>query len=93
MKHDQTPGFQNYKTGPGQESKMAAVMRRSKTTKSTSSPEPLGIIGYKLAWNISGTLVFKIIKIREIHSRIRSQLPNLVFTSPVLIKFQYLKKT
>ena len=34
-------------------------------TKSTSSPEPLGIIGYKFVWYISGTLVFKIIKIKK----------------------------
>ena len=27
----------------------------------TSSSEPVGIIGYKFAWNMSGTLVFKIV--------------------------------
>ena len=43
---------------------MAAVTKKqTKTTKSTSSPEPSGIIGYKFVWNISGTLVFKIVKI------------------------------
>ena len=33
--------------------------------KYTSSPEPLGIIGYEFAWNIIGTLVFKIVKIKK----------------------------
>ena len=41
------------------------VVLLKKTTKSTSSPEPLGIIGYKLVWNISGTLVFKIVNIKK----------------------------
>ena len=48
LKYDQTPRFQNYKFGLGQESKMAAVTKNSKTYKSSSSPEPLDIIGYKL---------------------------------------------
>ena len=30
MKHDQTPGFPNYKIGSGQESKNAAVSKNSK---------------------------------------------------------------
>ena len=47
LKYDQTPGFQNYKFGLGQETKMAAVTKNSKTSKSTVSPEPLDIIGYK----------------------------------------------
>ena len=33
MKHDQTPGFQNCETGPGQESKMAAITKNSKNNK------------------------------------------------------------
>ena len=33
MKYDQTPEFQNYKFGLGQESKMAAVTKNSKTIK------------------------------------------------------------
>ena len=69
MKHDQTPGFQNYKIGSGQESKMTAVSKNSKkkktTTKLTSSREPLGLIGYKFTWNMSGTLVFKIVKVNK----------------------------
>ena len=66
----------NYKFGLGQESRMAAVTKYRKTSKSTVSPEPLDIIGYKLDWNIKGTLVFKIIKIKK-NSRIRSQWPTL----------------
>ena len=45
---------------------MAAVTKNSKNIKINFSPEPLDIIGYKLAWNISGMLVFKIIKIKKI---------------------------
>ena len=44
---------------------MAAVIKIARPTKSTSSPEPLGIIGYKFVWNINGTLVFKIEKIKK----------------------------
>ena len=33
MKYDQTPGSQNYEFGFGQESKMAAVTKNSKTIK------------------------------------------------------------
>ena len=74
LKYDQTPGFQNYEFGLGQESKMAAVTKNSKTIKSTFSPEPLDIIGYKSDRNINGTLVFKIMKIKKKkHSRVRSQ--------------------
>ena len=29
------------------------------------SPKPLGIIGYEFAWSISGTLVFKIVKMKK----------------------------
>ena len=48
LKYDQISGFQSYNFGVGQESKMATVTKSSKTSKSTSSPEPLDIIGYKL---------------------------------------------
>ena len=48
LKYDQTPGFQNYEFGLGQESKMAAVTKNRKPSKSTFSPEPLDIIGYNL---------------------------------------------
>ena len=47
LKYDQTPGFQNKEFGLGQESKMAAVTKIAKPSKSTFSPEPLDIIGYK----------------------------------------------
>ena len=33
LKYDQTPGFQNYKFGLGQESKMAAITNNSKNIK------------------------------------------------------------
>ena len=33
MKHDQTPLFQNYKIGSGQESKMATIAKNSKNNK------------------------------------------------------------
>ena len=33
LKYDQTPGFQNYKFGLGQESKMATVTKNSKNIK------------------------------------------------------------
>ena len=33
LKYDQTPGFQNYEFGIGQEFKMAAVTKNSKTIK------------------------------------------------------------
>ena len=65
LKYDQTPRFQNYKFGLGQESKMAAITKNSKTIKITFSPEPLNIIGYKFDWNINGTLVLKIMKIKK----------------------------
>ena len=35
FKYDQTPGFQNYKFGLGQESKIAAVTKNSKNIKIT----------------------------------------------------------
>ena len=66
MKHDQTAGFQNFENGSGQESKMVAVTKNSKNNKTNFfSSEPLGIIGYKFAWNISRTLVFKVVKIKK----------------------------
>ena len=47
LKYDQTPGFQNYRFGLRQVSKMAADTKIAKPSKSTFSPEPLDIIGYK----------------------------------------------
>ena len=53
------------------------LLKIAKPSKLTFSPEPLDIIGYKFDWNINGTLVFKIMKIRKKHSRVRSQWPTL----------------
>ena len=55
----------NRKIRSDRETKMFTVTINSKTNKVTffsSSPEPLDIIGYKFAWNISGSLVFKSVK-------------------------------
>ena len=71
MKHDQ--GLRIIKLGQVEYLRWPLLLKIAKTIKSTSSPEPLGIIGYKFVWNISGNLVFKIIRIKKIHSRIRSQ--------------------
>ena len=46
LKYDQTPGFQNYKFGLGQESKMAAITKNSKNIKINFFSKPLDIIGY-----------------------------------------------
>ena len=48
LKYDQTPGFQNYKFGLGQDPSWPPLLKIAKTLKSTFSPEPLDIIGYKL---------------------------------------------
>ena len=45
VEHDLAPGFQNYKIGSGGISKMAAITKIAKKTKSTFSPEPLDIFG------------------------------------------------
>ena len=55
MEHDLPPTFQNYKIGSGRISKMAI----------TFSPKPLKIFGCILAWNINGTYVFRIVKIKK----------------------------
>ena len=44
---------------------MAAVTKNSKNYKINFFPESLGIIGYNFAWNLSGTLVFKIKEIKK----------------------------
>ena len=72
MEHDLTPGFQNCKIVSGRISKMAAVTKIAKTTKSTS-PGPLNIFGYILAWNINETLVFRIVKMKKICGVVVSQ--------------------
>ena len=47
---------------------MAVITKNSKKkqNKLRLQPEPLGIIGYKFAWNINGALVFKIVKVTKI---------------------------
>ena len=45
MEHDLPPGSQNYKIGLGRISKMAAITKVAKITKSTFSPEPQNIFG------------------------------------------------
>ena len=53
---------------------MAADTKNRKPIKSTFSPEPFGILGLNFVWNIGGTSVFRIIKVKtKIYSRIRSQ--------------------
>ena len=59
MKHYQTPGSRNCKIGSGRISKMAAVTKNSKINKINFFSRT---IGYKFSWNISGTLVFNIVK-------------------------------
>ena len=58
-------GFRIVKLGQVKNPKWPPLLKIAKTTNSTSSPEPLGIIVYKFVWNISGTLVFKIVKIKK----------------------------
>ena len=45
MEHGLAPGSQNYKIGSGRISKMAAITKNSKITKSASAPEPIDIFG------------------------------------------------
>ena len=93
IKHDRIPGFQNCNIRSGQEFKMVAVAKNSKNNKINSSPEPLDIVGYKFAWNITGTLIFKIVKINKNPQQNQVTVTYIVFTSPVAFKCQYLKKT
>ena len=46
MQHDEAAGLQNDKILPGRESKMAAAVENSLTTKINFSPEPLDIFGW-----------------------------------------------
>ena len=65
LKYDQTPGFRMMNLGLLKNPRWPPLLKIAKTSKSTSSPEPCDIIGYKYAGNFSGTLVFKIIKIKK----------------------------
>ena len=55
-------GFRIVKLGQVKNPRWPPLLKIAKTTKSTSSTEIFGIIGYKCVWNKSGTLVFKIVK-------------------------------
>ena len=93
LKYDQTPGFQNYKFGLGiKNPRCPPLLKIAKPSKSTFSPEPLNIIGYKFDWNINGTLVFKIVKIKKKTHQSKVTVTYFVFTSPILLKCQYLEK-
>ena len=56
MEHILVAGSQNYKIGSGRISKMAAITKIAKITKSTFSPEPLEYFwlkfGMEYQWNI-----------------------------------------
>ena len=92
MKHDQTPGFQNCKIGSGQESKMAIVTKNSKKQQIFFFSRTIRYNGYKFVWNISGTLVFKIVKIKKSTAELgHSDLLSVY--SPISLRWQYLKKT
>ena len=58
-------GFRIVELGQVKNPRWPPLLKIAKTTKPTSSAEPIGIIGYKVVWNISGTLVFKIVKIKK----------------------------
>ena len=57
-------GLRIVKLGQVEIPKWPLLLKVAKTTKLTS-PEPSGVIGYEFVWNISGTLVFKIVKIKK----------------------------
>ena len=48
LKYDQTPGFQNINLGKIKNPRWQPLLKIAKTSKSTFSPEPLDVIGYKL---------------------------------------------
>ena len=96
----------NYKFGSGQESKLAAVTKKSKTIKINFFSRTIRyIISYKFDGNINRTLVFTIMKIekkkkektkkKNIKKKQQSKVAvtYFVFTSPILLKCQYLEKT
>ena len=70
-------GFRTINLGYVKNPRWRPLLKIAKPSKSTFSPEPLDIIGYKFDWNINGTLVLKIMKIKKKHSRVRSQWPTL----------------
>ena len=52
MKHDQTPGSQNCKLGQVEYPRWTLLLKIAKITKSTSSSEPLDILGMEYQRNI-----------------------------------------
>lgn len=60
--------FRIVKLGQVESPRCPSLLKIAKTAKSASSPEPLGICGWKLAWNISGISVKQ-----NMHSRISWQ--------------------
>ena len=67
MEHDLAPVSQvEYPRWP-------PLLKIAKITKSTFSPESLDIFRCILAWNINGTYVFRIVKMRKICSVVLSQ--------------------
>ena len=76
MQHDQTLGLQNDKILLGQESKLAANGKNSKTYNINFFPEWHGIFGWYFVWSINGTVLLRIINWKKIGCRIRSQWPT-----------------
>ena len=73
MQHYQTAGLQSDKIQPGRESKMATVTKNSKTSKNYFFSRTT--IWLNFVWCIIGTFtfIFRIVKMKKILSRIRSQ--------------------
>ena len=85
-------GFRIINLGEVKNPRWPPLLKIAKPSKSTFSPEPLDIIGYKFDWNINGTLVFKIMKIKKKTQQSKVTVTYFVFTSPILLKCQYLEK-
>ena len=58
-------GFGTINLGLVKNPRWRPLLKIAKPSKSTFSPEPLDLIGYKFDRNINGTLVFKIMKIKK----------------------------
>ena len=62
MEHDLTPGFQNYKTGSGQISKIATITENSKKITKSTFTELLNILAefcMEYQWNIGIQKIYK----------------------------------
>ena len=71
---------------------MAAVTKKiEKASKSTFSPEPLDTIGYK--FDNLGIQSYENKKKQKKKQQIKVTVTYFVFTSPILLKCQYLEKT